>query len=105
MAVMNVATYVFTVLAARLLGPQAYGAFASLLAVLLVIIGHPARHPDHGGAADLRRPGHVAQIEREILGLTYRAAAVVGLVLLVLTPMINQLLKLESLGTAVAASH
>ena len=37
MAVMNLATYVFTALAARLLGPQDYGALASLMAVLLVV--------------------------------------------------------------------
>ena len=37
LAVANVATYIYTVLAARLLGPQSYGALASLMAVLLVI--------------------------------------------------------------------
>ena len=37
MAVMNVALYVFTVVAAGLLGPREYGAFASLMAVLIVV--------------------------------------------------------------------
>ena len=35
--VMNVATYGYTMVAARLLGPKQYGAFASLMATLLVI--------------------------------------------------------------------
>ena len=34
---MNVATYAYTMVAARLLGPQEYGAFAGLMATLLVI--------------------------------------------------------------------
>ena len=39
MGVMNVATYAFTILAARVLGPKDYGAFAALMGVLLVITG------------------------------------------------------------------
>ena len=94
---MNLALYVYTVIAARLLGPQAYGALAALMAVLLVVsvlqLGIQATAARRI-AAD---PGHVAQIEREILGLTYRAAAVVGLVLLLLTPLIDRILRLDSL--------
>ena len=100
MLVMNVALYVYTVIAARLLGPQAYGALAALMAVLLVVsvlqLGVQATAARRI-AAD---PGHVAQIERETLGLTYRAAAVVGLVLLLLTPLIDRILRLDSLVTA-----
>ena len=100
MLVMNLALYVYTVIAARLLGPQAYGALAALMAVLLVVsvlqLGVQATAARRI-AAD---PGHVAQIERETLGLTYRAAAVVGLVLLLLTPLIDRILRLDSLVTA-----
>ena len=37
MGIMNVATYGFTMVAARMLGPGSYGAFASLMATLLVV--------------------------------------------------------------------
>ena len=37
MAVMNVATYAFQMIAARLLGPTQYGAVASLMALLMVV--------------------------------------------------------------------
>src|SRR5215207_8914293 len=100
MAVMNVALYVFTAVAARLLGPQSYGAFASLLAVLLVISVIQLGIQTTAARRIAAEPGHVAQIEREILTLTYRAAAVVGVVLLALTPVLNVLLKLDSLATA-----
>ena len=67
---MNVATYLFTALAARLLGPQDYGAFASLMAVLLVVsvlqLGIQATAARRISAD----PEHVGQIEREILPLT-----------------------------------
>jgi O-antigen/teichoic acid export membrane protein len=45
-------------------------------------------------------PHHVAQIEKTVLGVTYRASLAVGAVLLVLTPLVNRVLKLDSLATA-----
>jgi O-antigen/teichoic acid export membrane protein len=100
MAVMNVATYGFTILAARLLGPQSYGALASLMATLLVIgvlqLGLQATAARRISA----EPQHVAQIEKTVLGVTYRASLAIGLLLLVLTPLVNRVLKLDSLATA-----
>jgi O-antigen/teichoic acid export membrane protein len=100
MGVMNIATYGFTMLAARLIGPQAYGAFASLMATLLVIgvlqLGLQATAARRI-SAELH---HVATIERTVLGVTYRAALLLCLVLLVLTPAVNRVLRLESLTTA-----
>jgi O-antigen/teichoic acid export membrane protein len=100
MAGMNVATYIFTALAARVLGPQSYGALASLLAVLLVISVIQLGIQTTAARRIAADPTHVGQIEREILSLTYRAAAVVGIALLLLTPVLNALLKLDSLATA-----
>ncbi len=37
MGVMNVATYIFQMVTARVLGPQDFGAFAALMNVLLVV--------------------------------------------------------------------
>jgi O-antigen/teichoic acid export membrane protein len=101
LAVMNVASYAFTIVAARLLGPRSYGALAGLMATLLVVgvlqLGLQATAARRISAD----PTHVAQIERSILSLTYRAAAVLGIVLLALAPVVNIVLRLESLVTAV----
>ena len=89
MAVMNLVTYVFTALAARLLGPQDYGALASLMAVLLVVSVVQLGIQTTAARRISADPRHVAQIEGEILSLTYRSAAVVGVCLLLLTPVVN----------------
>ena len=100
MAVMNLATYIFTALAARLLGPQDYGALASLMAVLLVVSVVQLGIQTTAARRISADPGHVAQIEGEILYLTYRAAALVGGCLLLLTPVINWLLRLDDMASA-----
>ena len=98
--VMNVATYAYTMVAARLLGPKQYGAFASLMATLLVIsvlqLGLQATAARRISA----EPGHVGQIEQTIMAVTSRAAIAVGLLLLVLTPLINLVLRLDSYAVA-----
>ena len=55
MGVMNVATYGFTMIAARMLGPQSYGALAGLMATLLVVTVLQLGPPGDRGAADRRR--------------------------------------------------
>jgi O-antigen/teichoic acid export membrane protein len=100
MGVMSVATYGFTMIAARLLGPGAYGAVAALMATLLVIgvlqLGLQATAARRISA----EPEHVAQIERVIMRVTIRAALALGLLMLVLTPVVNWILRLDSLPTA-----
>jgi O-antigen/teichoic acid export membrane protein len=49
-------------------------------------------------------PEHVAQIEKTILGVTYRAAVALGVLLLLLTPLLNAVLRLDSLATAALVS-
>jgi O-antigen/teichoic acid export membrane protein len=100
MGAMNVSTYAFTILAARLLGPQSYGALASLLATLMVIGVLQLSLQATAARRISADPGHVAQIERTVLGVTYRASLLLGAVLLVLTPLVNRVLKLDSLATA-----
>ena len=101
MGVMNVTTYGFTILAARLLGPVQYGGVAAVMNLLLVVSvvalalqATAARRI----SADL---DHVAQIERGVLWVSWRAALATGGVLLLLSPVVEQLLRLESLATAV----
>jgi O-antigen/teichoic acid export membrane protein len=100
MGVSNVSLYLYTAIAARLLGPQSYGALASLLAVLLVISVIQLGIQTTAARRISADPGHVAQIQREILSLTYRASAAIGLVLLLVSPLLDRLLRLESLPTA-----
>lgn len=97
---MNVATYGFTIVAARLLGPASYGGFASAMAMLLVLgvlqLGLQATAARRISAD----PDHVAQIERSVLSLTYRAALGIGLLMLLLSPLVAAALRLESALTA-----
>ena len=98
--VMNVATYGSTMIAARVLGPQEYGALASLMATLLVFgvlqLGLQATAARRISA----EPEHVGQIERSIMGVTYRTALVLGGLLLLATPLLDQLLRLDDLKAA-----
>lgn len=99
-SVMNVATYGFTMLAARIIGPSQYGAFVACLGLLIVIqvVAYGLQATAARRIAVDQR--HVASIERAILGLSLRVSLVVGLVLLLLVPAINALLRLDSLVTA-----
>ncbi len=100
-SIANVATYGFTVVAARALGPHEYGAVAALLAALLVIgvlqLGLQATAARRVAA----EPEHRAEIEHEIVRVGWRAALALGLVLLVLSPLVERLLRLDSVVTAV----
>lgn len=100
MMVMNVATYGYTMVAARLLGPQTYGGFAAMMNVLLVVsvvsLGLQATAARRISAD----PEHVHHIESEIVRVTIRAALAMGAVLLLCTPLIDYLLRLDDLPTA-----
>jgi O-antigen/teichoic acid export membrane protein len=104
MGVMNVATYGFTMVAARMLGPRSYGALASLMATLLVITVLQLGLQATAARRIAAEPEHVAQIEKTILGVTYRAAVALGVLLLLLAPLLNAVLRLDSLVTAALVS-
>ena len=94
-SVMNLATYAYQIVTARMLGPQDFGAFAALMNLLLVVgvvsLGTQATAARRI-AAD---PGHVVEIERSVLQVSYRLALILGLVLLALSPLINLALRLQ----------
>ncbi|GGF32333.1 hypothetical protein GCM10011519_02160 [Marmoricola endophyticus] len=100
MGVMNISTYAFTLVAARLLGPQAYGAFSAVLGVLLVVgvaqLGLQATAARRISAA----PADAALVAPTVLRLTHRSALVLGGVLLLLSPVLDRALRLGSLPTA-----
>lgn len=97
---MNVTTYAFNIVAANLLGPAQYGAVAAILGVLLVVtviqLGLQAT------AARRLAAGHgsARELERQIQRTTWHAAVAIGALCLVLSPVINQVLRLHSLPTA-----
>jgi O-antigen/teichoic acid export membrane protein len=101
MGVMNVATYGFAMLAARVLGPRAYGALASLMATLLVISVLQLGLQATAARRIATEPEHVEQIERVLLGVTYRAALGLGLLLLLLSPVLSSVLRLDDVTLTV----
>lgn len=104
MMVMNVATYGFTMSAARIVGPVAYGAFFALMNLVLIVsvvmLGLQATAARRISAD----PAHVGQIEREVLRVSLRASLLLGGLLLVAAPLVNRLLDLDSLPTALLAA-
>lgn len=95
MAVMNVATYLFTILAARFLGPGDYGVFAALLNTLLVVsvvsLGLQAT-----AARRLSVTPPTASAE-DILRVSARVALVLTLLLAGTSPLLVRALQLPDL--------
>lgn len=101
MGVMNVATYGYTMVAARWLGPQNYGAFAALMGLLLVVGVVQLGLQATGARRIAASPHDVRQIERSVLRVSYGAALTLGALCLAFSPLISSTLKLESIPTAV----
>ncbi|WP_148614737.1 lipopolysaccharide biosynthesis protein [Nocardioides rubriscoriae] len=98
--VMNIATYGFTIIAARALGPQAYGAFAAVMNVLIVVSVASLALQATAARRIASTPGDVHQIEAGIRHVTLRAALTLGALLVLAAPLINTALRLDSLLTA-----
>jgi O-antigen/teichoic acid export membrane protein len=100
MAVMNVTTYGFVILAARVLGPAEYGALAAVMGVLLVVnvlsLGLQATGARRVSAA----PEDLPQIEHDVMSTSYHSAFALGLVMLAATPVITSTLNLDSWAAA-----
>ncbi len=96
MAVMNVTTYGFTILAARLLGPAEYGALAAVMGLLLVVnvlsLGLQATGARRVSASSTHDP----RLHAEVMSATYRSAAALGVLALALTPVITAALDLST---------
>jgi O-antigen/teichoic acid export membrane protein len=100
MGVMNVAAYGFTIVAARLLGPRDFGAFAALMGLLLVIMVVSLALQATAARRIAAAPDHVHQIESVILRVGFQAALGMGALCLVLAPVIDTVVRLDSLPTA-----
>ena len=100
MAVMNVTTYAFTILAARLLGPVEYGALAAVMGLLLVLNVLSLGLQATGARRVAAVPGDRAAIERDVMRTTYRCAFGLGAIALLAAPLVSKVLNLDSLATA-----
>ncbi|MEP6814782.1 MAG: oligosaccharide flippase family protein [Marmoricola sp.] len=100
LAVMNVTTYAFNIVAARWLGPEPYGAVAAILGMLMVVnvlsLGLQATAARRVAAA----PDDLPQIEAQIRRATMLCSVGLGLACLLAAPLFNALLHLDSLATA-----
>ncbi len=99
-AVMNIAAYVFTMVAARALGPQQYGAFAAVMNLLLVVSVASLAIQATAARRVASTPGDVRVIEDGVRRVTLRAALGLGGVLVLAAPLTNAALRLDSLLTA-----
>jgi O-antigen/teichoic acid export membrane protein len=100
MGIMNLSTYGYTVLAAHTIGKEAYGAFSALMGALLVISVLSLGLQATGARRISAAPDQVVAIERMVLGVGLRSALVLGAVCLALAPLLNVVLHLDSLPTA-----
>ena len=100
MGVMNVSTYGFTILAARVLGPVEYGALAAVMGLLLVLnvvsLGLQATGARRVAAAPSGRDG----IEQDVMRTTYRCSLALGALALVASPLVVAILNLDSWAIA-----
>jgi len=100
MGLMNIATYGYTVGAAHLIGPSPFGAFSALMGVLIVVNVLSLGLQATGARRISADPDQVSTIERIVLDVSYRSALGLGLLCLLLAPVFDAVLKLESLATA-----
>jgi O-antigen/teichoic acid export membrane protein len=100
MGIMNLSTYGFTVIAAHVIGKEAYGAFSALMGALLVISVLSLGLQATGARRISAHPDQVVAIERVVLGVGLRSSLVLGAVCLLLAPVLNAALHLNSLPTA-----
>lgn len=100
MGIMNVATYGFQIIAARLLGPREYSGIASLMALLLVVNVVALGLQATGARRVAAEPAKRAEIESAVMAASYRSAVVLGLACLALTPVISLALDLDDWAAA-----
>jgi O-antigen/teichoic acid export membrane protein len=98
--VTNVATYGFQIIAARILGPGQYGGVASMMSLLLVVGVVQLGMQATASRRVTETPGQERVIEQTVLRATYRAAIVVGIVMVAASPLVWRVLRLDSIYPA-----
>lgn len=96
--VLNALSFVFSVLAARALGPAGYGVLASMMNLLLIVnvvaMGLQAAAARRIAVAPARRPLTAVVVRRT----SWWAGAAVAALILVLAPLMDRWLRLGSIG-------
>lgn len=100
MGVMNLTTYGFTIIAARLLGPVEYGALAAVMGLLLVLNVLSLGLQATGARRVAASPEDRAALQGAVMRTTYRCAAVLGVLALLAAPLVSAVLNLDSLLVA-----
>ena len=98
---MNVATYGFQIVAARALGPAAYGAVASLMALLLVVAVVQLGLQATAARRIAADPEDVSRIAPAMLRLSLRASLGLGLAAAAASPLVWHVLRLEGIVPAI----
>ena len=102
MAIMNVTTYGLTLAAARLLGPDEFGQFSAVLGALIVVnVGSLALQAT--GARRVSTSLHARhQIESDVMATTRRVAVALLVIGLATAPLLDRVLRLESIWSALS---
>ncbi len=100
MGVMNLATYGYTVAVAHLIGKGPFGAFSALMGLLMVVNVLSLGLQATGARRISSDPEHVESVERSVLQVGLRSGLLLGAVCLLAAPLLNSVLRLESLPTA-----
>lgn len=100
MAIMNVTTYGYQMVAARLLGPVSYSGFAALMNLLLIVTVLALALQANAARRIATEPGDVHVVEAAVIRVGRQAAFGLALIALVGAPLINYVLQLNSLPTA-----
>ena len=96
MGVMNLTTYGFTILAARLLGPVEYGALAAVMGLLLVLNVLSLGLQATGARRVAASPEDRDALQDAVMRTTYRCAVALGLLALLAAPVVSAVLNLDS---------
>ncbi len=99
-AAMNLTSYAYTIIAAHTIGKEPYGAFSALMGALLVISVLSLGLQATGARRIAAHPDQVVAIERIVLDVGLRSALGLGVICLLLAPVLNSVLRLDSLPTA-----
>lgn len=95
MGIMNLGTYGFTLLAARVLGPREYGALAALMGLMIVTAVLQLGLQATAARRVSTRPDRLEQTEHEVVSASWRAGIALVALALLAAPLIVRLLRLE----------
>ena len=96
LAIQSVATYAFTIVGARWLGPQEYGALAALLGLLLVLTVFSLGIQATAARRVAIAPDHARRVESELIRIAGATGVVLTVATACFTPLLSPLLSLDS---------